>query len=209
MDYSKPFQSNFPYFVITPPVALPVTLAHVKEHLRLDPDDDTQNTYLTLLINAAAGFCEEYTRRTLINTGFRTFRNFFAGTIELLRSPLVSLDAFEYSVDGSFVAVDSNFYYMIQEIDYSKIILRNSVYYPTDGDDILQMIRIEFTAGYGTASTDIPSKLYLAILNHIAALYENHGDCDVDSVNFEMQLMNNLPVTSRMIYNNFKIHNLI
>ena len=201
MDYLKPYQSYFTYLVITPPVELPVSLADVKEHLRLDQTDTSQDDYLTFLIQAAGDFCEEYTSRTLINTGFRTFRNFFAGSIELRRSPFVQLDAFEYSVDGTFTAVDSAVYYTTQEIDFSKIILKNNSNYPSDGDEILQLVRIDFTAGYGDDSSSIPQKLRLAILNHIAALYENRGDCDNCSC---ADVMATLPKTSRIVYNFFR-----
>jgi hypothetical protein len=40
------------YHVITPPAELPITLAEVKEHLKLDPSDTTQDTYLTFLITS-------------------------------------------------------------------------------------------------------------------------------------------------------------
>jgi hypothetical protein len=118
------------------------------------------------------------------------------------RSPFKSLTAFEYLVDGTFTAVDSTLYYTTQEPDYSRILLKDQATYPTDKDIQLQSIRIDFVAGYETTSSDLSNnhpELYLAILNHIAALYENRGDCDLASV------ASSLPNTSKLLYDSIKI----
>ena len=127
-------------------------------------------------------------------------RDFFAPAIELRRSPFSSLVTFKYSVDGSFVDVDSSLYYVLIEQDYSRIILKENESYPQNGDDILNMIEIVFFAGYGNPfPTPKYSDIQIAILNHIAALYENRGDCDTASI------AKTLPATSRSIYDSYRI----
>ena len=203
MDYYKPYISYFPYFVETPPASLPVTLDEVKEHLKLDPTDASQDAYLTLLISAATEFCEEYTRRTLIYTEFKTYRNFFAARIELRRSIYQSLTSFKYTVSGSLITVDPTLYYTTKDKDYSSIVLNENQCYPSDGDDSLQGIEIIFVAGLGATSTDIPPKLKLGLLNHIASLYENRGDCDKASI------IKTLPNASKEFYNGWQIKELV
>jgi uncharacterized phiE125 gp8 family phage protein len=206
MDYTKPFPSFFPYFVITPPTGLAVSLVDVKEHLLIDAADTSQDNNLTRMIRAAASFCESYTRRTLLITGFRTFRNLFTSTIELRRSPFQTLNSFQYSVSGSFGDVDSSLYYTTQETDFSRILLVKDESYPTDIDEKFQSIKIEFNAGYATDSTELSTlqpQLYLAILNHIAALYENRGDCDMASA------MSSLPNASKMFYDSIRIIEIV
>ena len=44
--------------LITPAVNLPVELALVKQHLRLDEEDSTEDVILTQFIRAAEGICE-------------------------------------------------------------------------------------------------------------------------------------------------------
>jgi uncharacterized phiE125 gp8 family phage protein len=199
------FVSNFPYFVEVPPAALPIELPEVKRWLRLDPNDATQDAELTLIMQAATTCCEEITRRVLITTTFITMRNSFSLAIELLRSPFQSLVSFKYTVDGSLVDVDNTLYYTTREKDYSGIILNADSCYPTDGDNRLQGMQIQFVAGYGDASTDIPPPLLIGIRNHIAAMYESRGDCECDSSSAE----SSLPAASRDAYNKFRILGLV
>lgn len=206
MDYIKLFISSFPYFVVTAPSGLPVLLADVKEHLKLDPGDTSVDNELTMIINAAASYCEKYTRRTLLTTKFKTFRNSFTPTIELRESPFQSLDLFEYLVSASFTTVTSTLYYTTLEEDYSKILLVTDASYPTNADEQLQNIKIEFTAGYADDAAALKiaqPELYLALLVHIAALYENRGDCDMASAS------KSLPNSARAFYDSLKILEIV
>jgi uncharacterized phiE125 gp8 family phage protein len=191
------------YHVITPPANRPLTLALVKTHLRLDPNDTSEDSYLEFLIDMATEFAEEKIRRVLINTKFRTFRDNFECCILLRKSKFQSLDLFEYMVDDSFTAVDSDLYYVTDEADFSKIVLKDGSCYPTDKDVRLQSIKIEFTAGYGADESAIPPKIKTALLQHIAALYENRGDCDTAS----MEAL--LPASAKNIYQMMMIRDLL
>jgi uncharacterized phiE125 gp8 family phage protein len=188
----------YTYEVIEEPVELAVSLDDVKAHLRLDPADTSQDAYLELLIRAATRVAEDYTRRTFINTTFRTYRDFFENCTKLRRSRFQSLVSFEYSVADALTTVNSSLYYITDETGYSKIILKDSESYPDDIDDKLDSIKIDFVAGFGADSSSIPRDLYLALLNHIAVLYENRGDCDQDMSDDFWE--KNLPSASRLIY---------
>lgn len=199
MDFIKPWLSNFTYFVDVAPVNLALDLDFVKQWLKLDPLDTSQDALLTLLIRAATECAEKITRRTFITTTFLTFRNSFRPAIELVRSRFKSLVSFKYTVNSSLVDVDNTLYYTTFEKDYSKIILKVNSQYPTNGDDILQGIQIKFVAGYGDDPADIPADLQVAILNHLTMFYENRGDCDLASAE------ESLPNTSRANYNKNRI----
>ena len=195
----KVWFSAFSYVVDVPPVNLAVSLDTVKAWLKLDPSVTSQDAILTLLIEAATECAEKISDRTFITTTFLTFRNSFRPAIELRRSIFQNLVSFKYTVNSLLVDVDSILFYPTFQTGYSQIILRVDSEYPTDGDDILQGIQIKFKVGYGDDPSDIPSALRIALLNHIAALYENRGDCDMASSE------KSLPSTSRAIYNKYKI----
>jgi len=201
------YASYSQYKVISNPTELFVTLAQVKKHLHLDESDASQDDYLTLLIKAATTFGEKYARRIFIATNFRTYRDCFLSKIELRKSPLYELISFEYLKDGVWETVSSDLYYITDEIDYSKILLKNDKSYPDDIDDRIQAVKIEFTAGIsddvGTIYDSIKSDLIIAVLNHVATIYENRGDCDVAS------LESNLPNTSKIIYMQYKLLDII
>jgi uncharacterized phiE125 gp8 family phage protein len=188
----------YPYIIIANPVNLAVSLEKVKEQLRLDPSDSSQDDYLTLLIRAATRIAEAYTRRTFINTTFRTYRDFFENCTKLRRSRFHSLEAYKYSVNGSLIDIDTDLFYVTIETGYSKIVLKDDKEYPEDIDDKLDSILIDFVAGYGTDSANIPPDLVLGLLNHIAMLYENRGDCDENMC--DQFLEKNLPSATRLIY---------
>ena len=195
-DYSS-------YDVSVAPVNLPISLALLKTHLRLDSTDTSQDTYLTLIIETVRDFAEKYTKRTMINTTYVTYRDFFVPLIYLRRSQFQSLTSFEYLVDDVLTAVDSSLYYVTAEKDYSKIALTDGSSYPSDIDDKLQAVKIVFVAGFGADDTSVPSDLKIAMLNHAATMYENRGDCDQASI------MKNLPNTAKEIYDQWRILDLI
>jgi len=198
---NRRFSKVYTYDVLTPPAELPVSLALVKEHLRLDSADTSQDAYLTLLINASRQFFEKFTNRILINTQFRTFFDCFQQSFELARSRLVTLDAYEYLVDGTFTAVDPSIFYATFERNYSRVIIEEVDNFPTDKDDRFQSIRIDLTSGFGAADTDIPSDIQIGLLNQIASLYENRGDCGA----CDCSDISNLPVATQNVYRQYRI----
>jgi len=169
----------YTYKVLVAPTELAVTLAEVKTHLRLDIASTAQDAYLTSLIKAATLIGEKYTKRIFINTKFLTYRDFFSDCIELKKSRFQILHSFKYSVNYSLIDVDPNLYYTTDETDFSKIILKEESQYPDDIDNKLQSIAIEFTAGYGINNTFVPADVKEALLSHIAAMYEDRGDCNL------------------------------
>ena len=193
----------YSYIIIVPPAELPVSLEEVKRHLRLDEAPDPEvDAELTLLINAATEFGQAYTKLTFVNTTYRTYRDFFECCIKLRRAPFVSLEQFQYLVDGVFIDIDQSIIYTTHDSGFSKIILKTNQSYPSNKDDQQQeSILIDFIAGFGTAA-DVPDALKLALLNHIAALYENRGDCDQDLCK------TCLPNAAKCIYSAYQIIDL-
>lgn len=191
-------QQELTYLTIIPRLTLPVTLVQVREQLK-DPDDS--DTYLTLLINSAADFFERYTNQILVNTRFRTFRDFFTTAIELRRARLQSLDVFTYLVDGVATTVPVADFYTTQESVYGRIIFNNFESIPQDKDDRLQSVTIDFTAGFGINETFIPPDIQLALLQHIAWLNENRGDCEEGNTANAVSL----PTMARAVYDRYRV----
>jgi uncharacterized phiE125 gp8 family phage protein len=189
----------YSYEVVSGPNNLPVTLEQVKEQLKIDYDTD--DDLLTLYIEAATDLFQSYTNRILINTTFKTYFDCFRQSFELARSKLQSLVAFQYLVNGVFTDVDSSIYYVTNEVLYSRVYIPDPENFPTDKDDLYQSISIEFVAGYGDDSTDVPADIQSALLQVVADLYENRGDCSDCSCSDVMSL----PSYARMIYNKYRI----
>jgi uncharacterized phiE125 gp8 family phage protein len=192
----------YTYNVTTPAANLPLTLAEVKTHLRLDPDDTSEDSYLTILIETAADFGERYTGRDFINKTYTTFRNDFFEPLLLRRSKVSSITSIQYLINGVLTTVANTVYGLEDVNDYPYIYLKDNQEWPTDTDCIPQSIKIVFVSGYGASNVNIPSDIKLALLNHIAFLYENRGDCSGECGGAM------LPANSKTIYDKRRIINI-
>jgi len=196
-------KTAWPYSITTAAATTPVTLAEVKEHLKIDADDDTQDTYLTMLIEATTDQAEKYTGRDFINRSYTTYRDSFLDPLELRRAPISSVTSIEYLVSESFSTLASTVY-DLQNNDngYPYIYLKKDQQWPTNADSLPQAVKIIFVSGYGAAATDVPSGLKVGLLNHIAMLYENRGDCSNDCSGSA------LPANAKSFYNRYRIINI-
>ncbi|MCK5611364.1 phage gp6-like head-tail connector protein, partial [Candidatus Pacearchaeota archaeon] len=78
----------WPYIVTVAPATLPLTVNEVKEHLRIDLDDKTQDALLKVLIRAATDYAEKYTKIDFITRTYETLRDSFIDSLEIRRTPL-------------------------------------------------------------------------------------------------------------------------
>lgn len=82
--------------LINPPAVEPVSLAELKEFLRVDSDDTSQDSTLTALAMAGRDWVETETKRRLVQQTWRLLIDFFPGYIDLklagqkVSSPFVS-----------------------------------------------------------------------------------------------------------------------
>lgn len=205
----------FTYEVITPPATLAVPLATFKLHAK--PSASTPDSLLTLYLEAAIKYAEQITRRDFINRTYKTFRDDFPGTqvfdlnslvnsgnigFELRRSKLQSITSVKYLKDNVLTTVASTVFYNTFENDYSKILTLDNQVWPTDADNRLQAIEIEFVAGFGATEADVPDCLQEAIMLHATQMLENRGDCD------DLNVKDTVPAAAKVIYLQNRIENL-
>jgi uncharacterized phiE125 gp8 family phage protein len=197
-DYLK--HKNYAYKVITAPSKPYMDLDLIKTHLKIDNNDE--DTYLEFLGNAVFIFAEQQTRRTLLTTEYETFRDSFATRgFEIRKTPMQQVSKLEYrdqSTD-SWEILHTDKYVVTDENYYSRIIRANNQQWPIEYDRGQQNIKITFTAGYGDNFEDIPDDLKLAMLNHVARVHDDRGDCDIERA---------LPLTSDAIYNKYRVPNI-
>ena len=210
---------DYPYEIITPPASLPLNLATFKEHLKIEGLNLESDDYLTLLLQAVTAYAERYTHRTFINTTFMTYRDYFVRFIshklqalELRRSKLQSIDFIRYYKDDSLETVDSTLYYFTKSNDYSLVLPKRNETWPSNIDNRLQAIQIQFIAGLAanaTAFATLYPDLQIALLNHATKVYENRGDCDpCNTISLENLITRALPDTAKIIYELHMIKNI-
>lgn len=154
------------------PAAEPVDATLVKEWLRIDSGDTSQDNVITLLITAARQAVEDYLRRCLVQTTVTWVLDSdqTEDPIWLPYPPVASITTVKTFDDstGSEVAttIASTNY---QLVGSDRLVRRN------DGWSIARKARameIVYVAGYGAAATNVPSAIREAVLRTIANHFE-------------------------------------
>ena len=187
LQLNKPRRA-FTYTVTIPPVNPAVSLADVKANLRVfsTAEDDLIQIY----IDAATEYAEKITRRWFITRTAETFRDSFDTSegyysdtgFEIRRSKLQSVTSIVYSLNNVETTLDAADYYVTSENDYSEVKPIENGTWP-EADQILQAIKITFTAGFGTATANVPKEIQFALMQIVAAMYNNRGDCASNACN--------------------------
>lgn len=82
--------------LLSPPIVEPVSLAELKEFLRIDQDDNSQDSTIAALAVAARAWAETFTGKRFVQQTWRLYMDFFPGYIDLklagakVSSPFVS-----------------------------------------------------------------------------------------------------------------------
>ena len=198
----------FTYDVTSAPATTPISLAELKSYLKIPVSNTTDDALIILLIELVTEVAEKITRRDFITRTYNTFRSqaaFTAPSIELRRSKLLVINSIDYiNNDGTPTNIPSTVFDTTVSNDFSNIFLNVNESWPEDVEDRPQSITIDFDAGYGPASTNVPAALRLALMQHAANYYENRGDCACDSESAAAAI----PIQARKIYDLFKIKDI-
>lgn len=173
-----------------------IDLSEIKSYLKLNSNNNVVDSELALLCETALDYAEKYSRQffslktvTTNRCFWGEFRNgIFNSIFTLRRCPLISVESIKYNDN----ILDKNCYKIIKlNNQYSQIILIGNL--PTIEEDMFP-IEITFKAGRET----LPNDIKLAMLQHIASMWMNRGDCDNDTYN-------KCPKISKDIYKKYKI----
>ena len=155
------------------PATEPVTLAELKEHLRIDGTD--QDSELTILLQAARENVEHQQKRQLITaTWALTMDAFPAGPIILPVPPLISVTSISYEdLAGDTQTWGASNYQVEITNERGSVTVEPNVTYPDTESGRRNAVTVTFTAGYGTSNSDVPETTRLAIMMLAAHWYEN------------------------------------
>lgn len=170
-----------------------VTLAEIKNHLRVDGSDD--DNVLGIIKQTVDSWASEYTNRTLCTTTYQLYidslydleTKIYEGmytapdidmprkNIILPKSPVSSISHVKYYDDDDTATTwaTSN-YYLDNASEPNRFVLRKGVSYPT-GLRTANALEIQYVAGYGGASS-VPMQIKSACLTYAAYLFEHRGD---------------------------------
>ena len=161
-----------PLAVITPPEVKPVTLTKIKQHLRLDHNEDDE--YLLGLLDAATLHVEAVTGQFLISRTVRQYVEMIPASrsICLEAWPVMSVEEVRgFDFDGNPNVFFAGNYRLDIRIDPPALILNANINYQAFSNGI----EIDIIVGYGEIGIDVPSNIIRAILVLIAHWYEFRG----------------------------------
>ncbi len=181
----------------TAPALEPVTLDEAKAQLRVTYDQE--DGLIASLITAARQRIEGELGIAMISTGFCETHDvwplevttavpvtdpltaLFSGPLRLRRGPLISVAAVAVADwTGAFQAVNPASY-AAEIASRPGRITPYDVAWPAPGVPI-GGVRIDYTAGYGAAETDVPAPLRQAILQLVADNFEHRSDAPLSLV---------------------------
>ncbi len=182
--------------VVTPPASEPLTLAEVKEFLRVDHSDD--DATLAIFIAAARQLCESYTRLALLPTTFEEYFDDFpqyTGTykdeIRLSRSPVSAVTYVKY-IDGNETTITAS------ASDYKTDLISQPARISPDNGwfgtyETINAVFIRYVAGYANAAS-VPAPLKHGMLLVIGDMYENRTDS-----------VKRLPTAAEYLWNPYRV----
>lgn len=164
----------------TNPAIEPLTLAEVKDHLRItDSDSDAM---LTFYLGVARRYAEAFTRRMFVQRTFVETFDRFTSTIQLSRVPLVSITSIQYiDTDGNLQSVTNGSpqtYVVDTATEPGRVYLDYGQTWPNTRNQA-DAVTVTYVAGHATGTSSpldyslIPQEARLAILLLIGHWYEN------------------------------------
>lgn len=157
--------------IITEPSIEPVTVAEVKEQLRLDGNE--LDVMISNLITAARMAVEGIIKRRLITTWLRAGFDRFCPVMQLPYSPVQSVDSIKYTDEMGVVKTLAETGYLVDlASDPVRITPAYSVPWPSIRPTV-GAVSIEYTAGYVDDAADVPRPIRQAIISLVIDMYEH------------------------------------
>lgn len=178
----------------------PVSLADAKAHLRVDGADE--DSVITALIEAAREQCEEYLRRTILDSIIQLRLDYFhAERFCLPRGPVRSIESVSYlDTDGVNTALDQSTYTLLTGRELDEITLGYGKTWPAT---LTQpgAVTIDYAAGMAlNDGTGAPAPVVHAIKLLVGHLFENREAVIVGTSTSE------LPMGVKSLLNPFRVY---
>lgn len=156
----------------TAPAVPAVSLDETKRHLSIDSADTTFDDLLADYMDAATSMAEDFHGHAYIERDLRLDLDAWPAEVRLPSPPLkASSVVIKYDDPAGTEQTLATAAYVVDEAS-SPARLRPTDTWP-DTATTPSPIRISFTAGYGTAASDVPKKYRAAVLLFVGDLFLN------------------------------------
>lgn len=159
--------------LVSAPEVEPISLEEARLHCNVDEDDTSKDSLLALWITAARQKAEALTNRALITQTWKLTLDEFPcdGDIKITKPNVLSIVSVTYiDEDGEEQTLDPESYSLDKETPPGWLMPADGVEWHAT-DDVVNAVRITFTAGYGPEGSDVPAAIRAWMLMTIAYLY--------------------------------------
>lgn len=162
--------------LVTGPTKKPLDIMNVKDQLRIDYDDDSEETYLERLIATATERVENLCGRKLITQTWKAYYDDwpFEDRFEIPFGQLQSITHLKYTDTDDSTSTWSTTNYKVDTYDDpGHLVLGYNKSWPTVTLQVANPIEIQFVCGYGDDEEDVPEQLRHAMKLLVTHWYEN------------------------------------
>ena len=188
------------------PAEDPLTVDKAKAHLRILPEDNIDNQFISDLITAAVGYIEDFLGRSLITQTWEIFFNDFplssSKALQIYRPNLISVTSVKYFDENDVEQTWSSSLYQVDTVSTLGIIcpIPNESW-PTTNQRI-NNVTIEFVSGYGAAGSAVPPAIIHALKLMIGELYNRREEAIVGAA------INVVPISIQRLITTYRIYNI-
>lgn len=179
----KPLACHHALEIVDAPSTTPITLAEVKEQLRVEGTDD--DAILTRLIDVAVAYTDvrgALGQAMITQKWAQWVDSTPPQSINLILGPVQGVTAVKYyDTDGALQTDDVNNYEVFGTEFATKIGPKSGFSWPVT-QDRQDAIKIEYEIGYGDATTDVPQTIRHALLLMVGHWYDNREQTGYDEL---------------------------
>ncbi len=188
--------------IVTPAASTPVTVEVAKEHMRVPfaDDDDLIDIYLA----SATALCEQILQRKLITQTWKMYLDSWPSVVKVLFGNLQSVTHIKYTDtdEAQTTFADTNYDVDTNSVP-GRILLKDSVSWPTATLNAVNPIEVQFVTGYGDDPADVPADIRNAVLLTTAHFYETRESVLISDI--KLMTVEQIPFTASTLLQNHRV----
>lgn len=165
------------------PATTPITLAEVKDQLRVEGSDD--DVILTRLIDVAVAYTDVKGAlgQAMITQKWGQWVNSTPPqTVSLILGPVTGVTAVKYYDTDGVLQTDTLSNYQVTGTEFATTIGPKSGFNWPVTQDRSDAIRIEYEIGYGETTADVPQTIRHALMLLVGHWYDNRENTQMDEL---------------------------